>query len=58
VAIVDGNLNVNEISTCKLISVQFGFIPIILDKIIEEIIRGKANIVASEIILNKLLNEI
>lgn len=57
-AVVDGNLNDNEIATCKLISVKFGFRPIIVDKIIQEIVRGIANDIASEIILNKLLKEI
>ena len=39
-SIVDGNLNEKEIATCKLIAVKFGFKPIIVDKIIEEIIKN------------------
>jgi hypothetical protein len=57
-ALVDGNLNENEIATCKLISVKFGFRPIIVDKIINEIIKGIADNIASDILLRKLLNEI
>lgn len=57
-SIVDGNLNEKEIATCKLISIKFGFKPIIVDKIIEQIIKGIANNIENEIIINKLLSEI
>lgn len=55
---IDGNLNEREIAACKLISVKFGFRPVVVDKMIEQIINGIVNNIASEIILNNLLKNI
>lgn len=57
-AMIDGNINEKEVAICKMISIKFGYKPIIIDKIIQDIIRGISNNIASEIILNNLLNEI
>ena len=57
-AMIGGQIDEREISICKLISVKMGFRPIVVDKLIHEIITSIIKGVASEFALRKLLKEL
>lgn len=56
-ALIDGNLNDKEIGTCKIICTKLGYRPIVVDKIIEQIITGITDNIKKQMILNNLLNK-
>jgi len=56
--LIDGDINQREIGVCKLIAIKLGFRPVIVDYIIETIVTDIINGIASEFILQKLLNEL
>ncbi|MCF2501690.1 hypothetical protein [Dyadobacter chenhuakuii] len=57
-ALIDGEINDREISTCKLIAVKLGFRPVIIDKMVDQIIRSILKGISSDIALSMILKEI
>jgi uncharacterized tellurite resistance protein B-like protein len=57
-ALIDGEVNDKEISMCKLIAAKLGFRPIIVDRIIENILSDVLKGITSEIAVKRMLNDI
>jgi uncharacterized tellurite resistance protein B-like protein len=56
--LVDGEISEKEISTCKLIAAKFGFKPIIVDKILGNILDNIFRGLTRDVVLQKLLKAI
>jgi uncharacterized tellurite resistance protein B-like protein len=57
-ALVDGNINEREISTCKLLAVKLGFRPQVIDAIFNDLIKSLANGIAKELVINELMEKL
>jgi|GEM_PF-245720 uncharacterized tellurite resistance protein B-like protein len=58
ITIIDGNINQNEINVCKQIAINFGFRPVVIDKLFNHILNNIAHGIAKDLALKKALDEL